>query len=151
MCDHRAPLSIEPLWQRATMEESRMPDEHIALISQEAFDDRAAPFDLLLKKRGQETLGFVWPSRIVEARITKLLQYLGLANDRPAMGARHELERAGIRLDLVKRHPDGSVVPVYRHRVKMVALVPVSFGADPPGEVEMKPHRLSTQMFQQVG
>ena len=76
-----------------------MPDEHVALISEEAFDNRTALFDLLLKKRGQETLGFVWPSRIVGARITKLLQYLALANDRPAMGARHELERARIRLD----------------------------------------------------
>jgi hypothetical protein len=150
MCDHRAPLGIAPLWQRAAMEKARMPDEHVALISEEAFDNRAALFDLLLKKRGQETLGFVWPRRIVGVRITKLLQHLGLANDRPAMGARHELERAGIRLDLVKRHPDGRVVPVYRHRVQIIVLVPVSFGADPTGEVEMKAHRLSDQLFQQV-
>ena len=133
------------------MEEPRVPDEHVALVSQEAFDNCAAHPDLPVKKRGQETLGLVWPGRIVGARITKLLQHLALADDRPAMGARHELERASIGVDPVKRHPDGSVVPVHCHRVQIVVLVPISLGADPTGEVEMKPDRLSDQMFQQVG
>jgi len=49
----RTAFGTDPLWPRATMHQPRMPDEHIALVGDEAFRSEALHFDFPLKKRRQ--------------------------------------------------------------------------------------------------
>src|ERR1700722_14784937 len=62
MGDHSPTLGVGPLGEGAAMQQPRMPNQYVALITQELLDPAAVPGDFGFKKRRQQTLGIPWPA-----------------------------------------------------------------------------------------
>src|ERR1700722_12243572 len=151
MGDHSPTLGVGSLGEGAAMQQPRMPNQYVALITQELLDSAAVPGDFGFKKRRQQTLGIPWPAWIGIIFSAEQGQDIGLADEWPPMRSRYKLKRTAIRLDLVECDPDRRIVAVDLWRVQIIVLMPISFGTDPAGKIEVQRHRFAEQMLQHVG